>query len=154
MARKQSPARLIIALSVAACLAIFLLYTSIAGGGTVSLRPSQLAGHHGTVQLAGLVLAPVGGDAHANGLRFRLRDIDGKAAVPVIYYGSVPDLFKVGRHVYLRGQLHNGAFVGERDSLVTRCPSKYAPATKSPVRASGPVEGPRVNRAVPPADLG
>jgi cytochrome c-type biogenesis protein CcmE len=126
VARKQSVARLVIALSVAACLAIFLLYTSIAGGGTASLRPSQLPGHEGTVQLAGLVLAPVRGDAHAGGLRFRLRDIDGRATVPVVYYGSVPDLFQVGRHVYLKGQLRNGTFVGERNSLVTKCPSKYA----------------------------
>jgi cytochrome c-type biogenesis protein CcmE len=127
VARKQSPARLVIALSVAACLAIFLLYTSIAGGGTASLRPSQLPGHAGKVQLAGLVLAPVRGDAHERGLRFRLRDIDGRATVPVVYTGSVPDLFRAGRHVFLKGQLRNGTFVGERDSLVTKCPSKYAP---------------------------
>lgn len=127
MARKQSPARLVIALSVAVCLAIFLLYTSIAGGGTASLRPSQLPGHKATVQLAGLVLAPVRGDSHEGGLRFRLRDIDGKATVRVVYTGSVPDLFWVGRQVYLKGQLRNGVFVGERDSLVTKCPSKYAP---------------------------
>ena len=127
MARKQSPARLVVAVSVAACLAIFLLYTSIAGGGTVSLRPSQLSGHTGTAQLFGVVLAPVSGDAHAGGLRFRLRDIDGKATVPVVYRGSVPDLFRVGRDVYLKGRMQNGAFVGERDSLVTKCPSKYAP---------------------------
>ncbi|MFN2466798.1 MAG: cytochrome c maturation protein CcmE [Gaiellaceae bacterium] len=125
---KQSPARLIIALSVAGCLAIFLLYVSIAGGGTSSLRPSQVASREGKkVQLAGLVLAPVRGDAHAQGLRFRLRDIDGKARVPVVYTGSVPDLFKVGRHVYLTGTLRNGVFVGERNSLVTKCPSKYTP---------------------------
>jgi cytochrome c-type biogenesis protein CcmE len=125
VARKQSPARLVVALSVAACLAIFLLYTSIAGGGTESLRPSQVKGRTATVQLFGVVLAPVRGDAHAGGLRFRLRDVDGKAAVPVLYRGSVPDLFKVGRDVYLKGRLENGVFVGDRNSLVTKCPSKY-----------------------------
>jgi len=41
VARKRSPARLVIALSIAAVLAVFLLYTSIAGGGTPSLKPSQ-----------------------------------------------------------------------------------------------------------------
>ncbi len=127
MARKRSPARLVVALSVAAVLAVFLLYTSIAGGTAASLRPSQLPGHKGEVQLAGRVVGPVTGDAHAGGLRFRLRDIDGRATVPVVYTGSVPDLFKVGRHVYLKGRLQNGVFVGERDSLVTRCPSKYLP---------------------------
>ena len=42
MARKRNPARLVVALSVAAVLAVFLLYTSIAGGGTPSLSPSEL----------------------------------------------------------------------------------------------------------------
>jgi cytochrome c-type biogenesis protein CcmE len=122
---RRSPARLVIALSIAACLAIFLLYTSIAGGGTALVQPSELAKHSGTVELAGVVLAPVRGDARGSGLRFRLRDIKGRAAVPVVYHGSVPDLFRVGRDVYLKGQLRNGVFVGERDSLVTKCPSKY-----------------------------
>ena len=114
---------------MAATLAVFLLYTSLAGGSTPSLRPSQVAEHGGAVSLAGLVLAPVHGDAHASGLRFRLRDIGGTATVPVVYTGSVPDLFRPGRDVSVRGTYRNGIFVAERDSLVTKCPSKYAPAS-------------------------
>jgi cytochrome c-type biogenesis protein CcmE len=127
VARRRSPARLVIALSVAAVLAVFLLYTSFAGGATPSLRPSQLADHRGDVSLAGLVVGRVRGDARGEGLRFTLRDIDGTATVPVLYTGSVPDLFRTGRHVYMRGELQKGLFVAERDSLVTKCPSKYAP---------------------------
>lgn len=128
MARKRSPARLVVALGVAAALAVFLLYTSIAGGTTASLRPSQLAGHENdTVQLAGLVVGPVTGDPYRSSMRFRLRDIDGKATVAVVYTGSKPDLFRVGRHVYLKGKLEGGVFVGQRNSLVTKCPSKYTP---------------------------
>jgi cytochrome c-type biogenesis protein CcmE len=129
VARKASPARLVIALSVAAVLAVFLLYTSIAGGGNPSIAPSQLAGRTGEVQLAGLVVGPVTGDAHAGGLRFGLRDIGEKSAktVPVRYVGSVPDLFKVGRHIVLDGRLRNGTFVAEPGSMITKCPSKYAP---------------------------
>jgi cytochrome c-type biogenesis protein CcmE len=130
--RRRSPARLIIALSVAAALAVFLLYTSLAGGSTPSLRPSQLASHSGTVSLAGVVLAPVRGDAgDAGGLRFLLRDINGSDTVPVVYTGSVPDLFAVGRDVSVRGELKNGLFIAEKDSLVTKCPSKYAPNSNS-----------------------
>ena len=129
MARKASPARLVIALSVAGVLAVFLLYTSIAGGGNPSLAPSELAGRTGDVQLSGLVIGPVRGDAHAGGLRFRLKDISGgsKASVPVLYTGSVPDLFKVGRHVVVDGELQRGTFVAQPGSLITKCPSKYAP---------------------------
>ena len=127
MAKRRSPARLVVALSIAAVLAVFLLYTSFAGGATPSLRPSQLADHPGEVSLAGRVVGPVEGDARGSGLRFTLRDIDGTATVPVVYTGSVPDLFEVGRHVYMRGELRNGLFVAEKDSLVTKCPSKYEP---------------------------
>jgi cytochrome c-type biogenesis protein CcmE len=126
-----NPARLVIALSVAAVLAVFLLYTSIAGGGNPSVAPSELAGRTGTVQLAGVVVGPVRGDAHAGGLRFGLKDIGSKATttVAVRYTGSVPDLFKVGRHIVVDGRLVRGTFVAEPGSLITKCPSKYAPKT-------------------------
>lgn len=109
-------------------LAVFLLYTSIAGGGTPSLSPSELAGRTGDVSLAGLVIGPVKGDAHASGLRFRLRDIEGakKTTVAVSYKGSVPDLFRVGRHVVVDGQLVGGVFVATPGTMVTKCPSKYS----------------------------
>jgi cytochrome c-type biogenesis protein CcmE len=119
----------VIALSVAAILAVFLLYTSIAGGGNPSVAPSELQGRAGQVQLAGLVVGPVVGDAHAGGLRFKLKDIGGKAqpTAAVLYTGSVPDLFKVGRHVVIDGRLRNGVFLAVPGSMITKCPSKYAP---------------------------
>jgi cytochrome c-type biogenesis protein CcmE len=124
-----SPARLVIALSVAAVLAVFLLYTSIAGGGNPSVAPSELDGRTDEVQLAGVVVGPVRGDAHAGGLRFKLKDIgeDKKATVVVRYSGSVPDLFKPGRHIVVDGRLRRGTFVAEPGSMITKCPSKYAP---------------------------
>jgi cytochrome c-type biogenesis protein CcmE len=125
---KRSPARLVVALSVAAALAVFLLYTSIAGGSTPSLRPSQLPGHHGKVSLAGRVVGPPRGDAHtASGLRFRLRDVEGTAAVLVVYRGTVPELFRTGRDVSVDGRLRHDVFVAVPNSLVTKCPSKYSP---------------------------
>jgi cytochrome c-type biogenesis protein CcmE len=127
VARRGNPARLVVALSVAAVLAVFLLYTSIAGGGTPSLRPSQLAGHTGRVSLMGQVVGTTSGDAHAAGLRFKLRDVKGTTTVPVVYTGSVPDLFRSGRDVVVDGKLRNGVFVAVPDTLVTKCPSKYAP---------------------------
>jgi len=128
VARKRSPARLVVALSVAAVLAVFLIYTALAGGGTPSLRPSELAGHAGRVSLAGKVVGPVLGDAHAaRGLRFTLRDVEGTATIPVVYRGSVPDLFKTTRDVVVDGRLRNGVFVAYPGTLVTKCPSKYSP---------------------------
>lgn len=119
-----------LALSIAALLAVFLLYTSIAGGGTPSLRPSQLlANDHGgdRVTLSGKVLGPASRNAQEDVLRFRLRDVKGAASVPVVYRGAVPDLFRTGRDVSVDGRLRSGVFVGVKNTLVTKCPSKYTP---------------------------
>jgi cytochrome c-type biogenesis protein CcmE len=124
MARRASPARLVVALGVAAMLAVFLVYTAVAGG-TPQLRPSELNGRTGEVALVGKVVGRVSGDARRGGMRFRLRDVEGTAAVPVVYRGSVPDLFRSGRDISLRGELKNGTFVGKPGTLVTKCPSKY-----------------------------
>ena len=131
MARRRSPARLVIALSIAAVLAIFLLYTSIAGGGTPAIQPSQLAGHTGKVQLGGIVVGPVHGDSHgAGGMRFRLRDRNGTATVAVVYRGTVPDPFRVGREIIVDGTVRGATFVAAAGSMVTKCPSKYSAAPK------------------------
>jgi cytochrome c-type biogenesis protein CcmE len=124
VSRTGSPVRLVIALSVAAALAIFLLYVSVAGG-TPSIQPSQLNGRSGEVALVGKVTGSPVGDPHADGLRFRIRDVSGSSSVPVVYHGSVPDMFKVGREVRVEGKLQSGVFVAKKDSLRTKCPSKY-----------------------------
>ena len=122
-----------IALSVAAVLAVFLLYTSIAGGGTPALAPSELDGRTDKVSLGGKVVGPIRGDQYAGGLRFRLRDLSGgsREIVEVLYRGSVPDQFKLGRDVRMEGSLKQGTFVAVPGSLITKCPSKYAPDPKS-----------------------
>jgi cytochrome c-type biogenesis protein CcmE len=134
MARSTSPARLVIALSIAAVLAVFLLYTSLAGGGTPSVSPSELASKTGEVSLAGRVVGAPTGDPHGAGLRFVLEDIEGanKQRVKVVYKGSVPDLFRTGRDVVVTGtQRADGTFVTTPGSMITKCPSKYQAADSS-----------------------
>jgi cytochrome c-type biogenesis protein CcmE len=117
----------VVALSVAALLAVFLVYVSIAGGGTPSLAPSELKGRSGEVSLAGRVVGPVRGKAREGGLRFRLRDVKGTATVPVVYTGTVPDMFRAGRDISVKGELRSGVFVGKPGTMITKCPSKYTP---------------------------
>jgi cytochrome c-type biogenesis protein CcmE len=105
-------------------LAIFLLYVSFAGG-TPSVQPSQLKDGR-QVALVGKVVGTPRGDAYAaQGLRFQLQDVKGSASVPVVYRGSVPDQFKTGRELRLEGRLRSGVFVAKKDSMRTKCPSKY-----------------------------
>jgi len=122
----RSPARLIVALAVAAVLAVFLLYTAVAGHSTPTVTPSQLAGKSGQLSIVGKVVGPVRGNSHdAAGLRFGLKNIYGKSTVvPVTYHGdSPPPLFKVGRSVVVTGDYSTGRLVGS--DIVTKCPSKY-----------------------------
>ena len=128
MARsRRSPARLVVALAVAALLAIFLVYTAITGT-TPSLEPSNLAGHGGQVSLTGKVVGTVTGDSHTTGgLRFNLHNINGASpTVPVVYHGSVPDLFESGRDVNVTGTLEGASFMAT--AMTTKCPSKYTAA--------------------------
>jgi cytochrome c-type biogenesis protein CcmE len=121
----------VIALSVAGLLAVFLLYTSLVGDSQASVRPSTLAGHTGKVSVTGKVVGKIRGDAHSRGgLRFAIADIGRKSAtVPVVFHGTVPDLFKSGRDVVADGELRGGVFFA--DGLLTKCPSKYQAAKKN-----------------------
>lgn len=112
-------------------LAVFLLYTSIAGGGTPQVPPSELKGRTGEVSLVGQVVAPV--QRSGRTVRFKLKDVKGGSSVrlPVVYTGSIPELFKAGRDISLKGRLRNGTFFGEPGTLVTKCPSKYTAKKES-----------------------
>ena len=128
----SSPARLVIALSVAGALAIFVVYTALAGNGIANVTPSTLAGHAGDVSLVGTVVGKVQPNAAYTkaGMRFQLKDVRSKnpARVPVLYRGSVPDQFKTGRDLVLEGTLRNGVFVAKPGSMITKCPDHYAGA--------------------------
>ena len=117
--------RLISALGAALALAGALVYTSFSAS-TEATEPSQVvrSGEPGrSYELTGKV---VNGSIsrEAEKLRFRIRDREGHRSVPVVYQGVVPDPFREGREVIVSGQVRGGTFVAERDSLVTKCPSK------------------------------
>jgi len=119
--------RLVVALTAAVLLAVALIYTSFSAG-TEAREPSDVlaAGpSNETYQLTGEVK-----DYHRDGsdLRFDITDRDGVGkALPVSYTGVVPDPFREGREVIVTGRLdQDGTFVAEKDSLITKCPSKFA----------------------------
>jgi cytochrome c-type biogenesis protein CcmE len=119
--------RLVIALGVAVLLAGALVYTSF-NAATEAREPSQLLAHAKagkSYELTGQVAAGSvrqGRDV----LRFDVRDRKGSTSVPVRYTGAVPDPFREGREVVVTGSLVNGVFVAKKDSLVTKCPSKFS----------------------------
>jgi len=120
----------VIALSVVAVFLEKKLKTSIVGGRTPNCTHSRREERTDEVSLGGVATGPKSGDAHGAGLRFRLRDLGSGPnahAVTVVYTGSVPSQFKIGRELVVQGRLVNGVFVANRGSMVTKCPSKYAP---------------------------
>ncbi len=120
--------RLIVALSAAVLLAVALAYTSFSSSSEAT-TPKQLAASAKpgeSYQLTGRVQKGTyvrSGDVH----EFRVAERSGgRASVPVRYEGSVPDPFREGREVIVtvrKGE--DGTFVGEKDSLITKCPSKF-----------------------------
>jgi cytochrome c-type biogenesis protein CcmE len=126
--------RLTVALTVAVLLASALVYTSFAAGRD-EVTASQLvkkARPGQTYILAGTVLN--GSVRRAGGvLLFRVRDPKLRMSVPVRYTGEIPDPFAAGRGVLVnvREASGNGPYVGESNTLTTKCPSKYQAASGS-----------------------
>jgi cytochrome c-type biogenesis protein CcmE len=130
--------RLVVALSAALLLSAALAYTTFSAASD-AVTASQLvaSGKPGrNYQLTGKVAA---GSVHRQGnlLRFSVRDRSGRGpAVPVVYRGQIPDPFRQGREVIVSGHLAGGRFVGTKDSLITKCPSKFtdkSSGSKKPV---------------------
>ena len=117
--------RLVVALSAAVVLAAALVYTSLLSSNE-AVTPSDLvsAKAGASYQLTGKV---VDGSIRNidGGVDFRVRDREGSTSVPVSYSGAIPDPFREGREVIITVRKQGATFVGERDSLVTKCPSKF-----------------------------
>jgi cytochrome c-type biogenesis protein CcmE len=124
-ARKRT-VRLVVALSAAVVLASALIYTSFSAASP-TVTPSQLvregvAGR--SYQLTGKVKQ---GSVRHEGetLYFSVQDRAGESAVALSYTGEVPDPFREGREVIVTVEKQGQRYVGQRDSLITKCPSKY-----------------------------
>jgi cytochrome c-type biogenesis protein CcmE len=130
--QRKRKIRLVVALSVAVLLAVALIYTSFSAS-TQAKEPSQLLGAApGTnYEMTGTVV-PGTIRQQGSGIAFRVSDREGEGAaksIPVSYTGTVPDPFRGGREIVLTGQVQQGTFVGEPETLITKCPSKFT--TKS-----------------------
>jgi cytochrome c-type biogenesis protein CcmE len=121
--------RLIAALSAALILAGALAYTSFSAAAQVR-SPSQLASANGgrSYQVTGKVLPGYTQDGTVLNFRLADRGGSGEGAIAVRYTGEVPDPFKAGREVIVTVYRSGNSFIGQKDSLITKCPSKFASA--------------------------
>jgi cytochrome c-type biogenesis protein CcmE len=126
-ARKRK-VRLIVALTTAVVLSGALVMTTV-GASVAQLSPSEALAKAKTGQTYKVTGKVVDGSIHQEAgttIRFRVRDMNGTTSIPVTYTGSVPDPFRDGREIGIRVKKQGGSFVGEKDSLVTKCPSKFS----------------------------
>ncbi len=129
---RKRAVRLTVALTAALLLATALVYVSF-NSGRDEFTASQLLAHAqpgGTYILAGTVLD---GSVRREGgaMLFSIRDPKLDVAVPVSYSGLVPDPFAQGRAVMVTVSDDSGKFIGQQNSLTTKCPSKYQAAAGS-----------------------
>ena len=130
-ARKRT-VRLVVALSAAVVLASALIYTSFSAASP-ALTPSQLI-HQAQPGRSYLLTGTVVTHSVVHSgevLNFSVADRAGATAVPGAYTGTVPDPFREGREVIVTVEKRGGQYVGERNSLITKCPSKYKEAPPS-----------------------
>jgi cytochrome c-type biogenesis protein CcmE len=130
-ARKRT-VRLVVALGAAVALASALIYTSFSAASP-ALSPSQLlreAQPGRSYMLTGTVVAK---SVRREGavLDFSVEDRVGGTVIPLAYTGTVPDPFREGREVIVTVDKQGGRFIGVRNSLITKCPSKYKTAPPS-----------------------
>ena len=119
--------RLVVALSAAVLLAVALIYTSFSAS-TEAKEPSQIlsAGSGSTYEMTGRVVRGSVEQNGKEGISFLVTDREGSGEqLPVTYKGAVPDPFRGGREIVLTGSLKEGTFVGEPETLITKCPSKF-----------------------------
>lgn len=124
--QRKRKIRLVAALSAAVLLAVALIYTSFSAS-TEAKEPSELltAAPGTSYEMTGRVV-PGSIERQGSGIAFDVRDRDGSSrALPVSYTGTVPDPFRGGREIILTGEVMDGTFVGEPDTLITKCPSKF-----------------------------
>jgi cytochrome c-type biogenesis protein CcmE len=130
--------RLVVALTAALLAAGALVYTSFSAGSDEQTAGQLLDGAVAgkTYTLAGTVKD--GSVRRADGvLWFSVRDPHRPVSVRVRYTGIVPDPFREGRGVMVKVQRGSGdLFVGEKDTMVTKCPSKFQVAPPRPSSGS------------------
>lgn len=132
--------RLVLALSAALLAASALVYTSFSAGSDErsagQLLDAAVPGE--TYTLAGTV-APGSVRRRDGVLWFRILDPRRPVSVRVRYTGLVPDPFREGRGVMVKvkRQGDSDLFIAEKDSMITKCPSKFQVAPSRLEQAPG-----------------
>ncbi len=141
---RGSNIRLIVALIVASTLGAALVYSTVLGGTVDVVQVHHLIAQKataGNVRLNGTVVSHEGDASSAAGLRIKLADNKAYSENPstarqisIVYHGSVPSAFRDGRAILIDGKVEGSSFEARKDTLSTKCPSKYSSTSVAPTQ--------------------
>lgn len=122
----------LLAAVVVGCLG-YLVYSAMGGSASYYRTVAELRGHTsaGDVRVLGTVQDDV--QRFDGGLGVRFTAEQGGASMPVVYEGTLPDIFKPGIQVVVQGRLESGVF--HADQLLAKCPSRFTSPPARPARA-------------------
>jgi cytochrome c-type biogenesis protein CcmE len=117
-----------------------LMYTTLSEGTEYYKHVDEVAGEplawqgkqlnlHGFVVEKSILRRP-------DTLEYRFQVQTNGKVIPVSYTGVVPDTFKDGSEVVLKGRLSTAGFMVDPNGVVAKCPSKYEEQKLKP-RVSG-----------------
>jgi cytochrome c-type biogenesis protein CcmE len=109
---------------VAACVG-YLVYSASGGSSEYYLTVSELRSQpaSGDVRVAGVVQNDV--VRTDGGLQVSFTEKDGTASMPVVYHGTLPDIFQPGITVVAEGRLGADGIFHARNVLA-KCPSRFS----------------------------
>jgi cytochrome c-type biogenesis protein CcmE len=106
-----------------------LLYTTVSEGAAYykhvdEVTPNPQAWYGKNLQLHGYVVEK-SVEVRPDTLDYRFEIQNNGKAIKASYTGVVPDTFKGGSEVVLKGRLGPDGFAVEHDGVMAKCPSKY-----------------------------
>ena len=117
---------------VAVC-AGYLVYAATGSSAEYYRTVSEVKAHPaaGDVRVLGTVQQGI--ERSNGGLDLRFQVAEGDATLPVVYHGTVPDIFQPGISVVVEGSMGSSGVFNAR-TLLAKCPSRFSagqPATGS-----------------------
>lgn len=130
--RRLKPGRLAIAGTLVAGAVAYLVFAATRDNLTYYYELDELeaatARTDGKIRLSGdVVPGSIVKEGSARRIRFAIRGTDappGSTEVPVVYGGTVPDIFRPDIQVVVEGRLDEGGTF-HAETLLAKCPSKY-----------------------------
>ena len=130
----KKAAKILITIAVIAVAMTGMMYATLRDGTQYYKHVDEVmsnpeAWHGKRLQLHGYVAAI---EKKRNSLEYRFKVQSNGSVVQARYTGVVPDTFKDGSEVVLKGRLTSDGFHVERNGVVAKCPSKYEPKAVQP----------------------